>query len=210
MSTSIDEAVLIELARRNQDQVRETTEDLRRVFSEADTESYHALENIFYSSQVLWYSKEHKKSMAEAFKSSLYSDTCKQYFAAANMIAELTLLVADKFLTEKIILSHLGGTRYKLLDLSYFAVLMSSTHLSEHIVSAAIQKINDRFRMDDTLKIIPDTMITPKVIKTWIVRAAWDPYPANRSAALRIKQIHPEYEEFPDEWVLKVFCGAGA
>lgn len=27
-------------------------------------------------------------------------------------------------------------------------------------------------------------------------------------AAHRVRQAHPQYEEFPDEWVLKVFCGA--
>ena len=211
MTTSLSECVLEEIAQRRRWSVWETTDVLRENLSEADTESYRAFENIFYSSEIPRGSKEYETSIAAAFKSPLYSEACKKRFAAANMFVELTLLVADKFLTEKIILSHLEGLRYKVLRLSYFAVLMGSSHLSERIVSAAIQKIDIEVKMDGVLKVIPDAMVTPRVIKDWMsnasafrIPAGWNP---ESFAAQRVKQTHPEYEGFPDEWALKVFCG---
>lgn len=211
MATSLSECVLEEIAQRRRWSVWETTDVLRENLSEADTESYHAFENIFYSSEIPRGSKEYETSIAAAFKSPLYSEACKKRFAAANMIVELTLLAADKFLTEKIILSYVEGLRYKVLSLSYFAVLMGSSHLSERIVSAAIQKIDVEVRRDGVLEIIPNTMITPRVIKDWMTHTSRPPFPAGwkseSNAAERVRQAHPEYEGFPDEWVLTVFCG---
>lgn len=206
MATLLSECVLEEIAgRQDRHSIWESADVLREHLSEADIASYHTFEEIFYSDV------QNGASLAAAFKSPLYGDACKKRFAAANIFVELTLLVADRFLTEKIILSYLEGLRYKVLPLSYFAVLMGSSHLSEHIVSAAIQKIDIEVKMDGVLKVIPDAMVTPRVIKDWMsntsafrIPAGWNP---ELFAAQRVKQNHPEYKGFPDEWVLKVFCG---
>lgn len=207
MATPADEADLIELAWMQ----LETIQDTPLVLSEVDTASYFALEDILYSFR--WGSEEHKLGIVTALNSPMYSDACKRHFAASHLQDELIFSVAGGFLTEKIILSHIKSVTDTAFSLAYFSALMVSEHLSERIVSAAIFKI-DFFEESKVLELIPDRMITPEVINNWLSQDFSGLTEKERAssgdrgeAALRIKRTHPEYDAFPDEWVLKVFCG---
>lgn len=83
---------------------------------------------------------------------------------------------------------------------------MESEHLSEQIMLAMIRK-TDEDELDILLPLIPDRMITPEVITNWLAQVIWEIEKCGAAAANRIKRMYPEYEGFPDEWVLKVFCG---
>ena len=90
---------------------------------------------------------------------------------------------------------------------------MVSSHLSERIIKAAC------FRAGMTengiiLGLTPVNMITPSLISLWLEIMQWrygrlTNLNGNSPsfAARRIREAHPEYEGFPDEWVIKVFCG---
>ena len=207
MATPADKADLIEIAWMQ----LETRQDTLLVLSEVDKASYFALEDILYSFR--WGSEEHKLGIVTALNSPMYSDACKRHFAASHLQDEIIFSVAGGFLTEEIILSHVECPTYPTFSLAYFAALMGSEYLSEQIVSAAILKI-DFFEESKALELIPDRMITPKVIDNWLGQASSgltekELTVANDrgEAAFRVRRTHPEYEGFPDEWVLKVFCG---
>lgn len=206
MATPADKADLIELAWMQ----LETIQDTPLVLSAVDTASYFALEDILYSFR--WGSEEHKLGIVTALNSPMYSDACKRRFAASHLHDEIIFSVAGGFLNEEIILSHLRSMTSPVFSLAYFRALMVSEHLSEQIVSAAIFRIVF-FEKSEVLELIPDRMITPEVMATWLGKASSRLTEKELAigdrgeAALRIKRTHPEYEGFPDEWVLKVFCG---
>lgn len=158
---------------------------------------------------------EHRFSIAEAFNSPLYSDACKEYFAASRLGYEFILSVADSFLTERIIASHFEKFVVRYCTASYFTVLLRSEHLSERIISAVVRNIVNLDGLK-VLDLIPDSMITPKVLANWL--ASWMDHVSSDGrliapthhklfAGQRVKRIHPEYADFPDEWALHIFCG---
>lgn len=205
MVTSIDEAVLIKRAYQPQGHLWENTDALRESLSDSDIASYRAFHVVFYPFETEWGSAEHRLNVAAAFKSPAYSDAVKEYFAAAHLNSEFILLSADGFLTEKVILSFVKSPSPVIFNMSYFAALMGSSHLSEQIVLKSTQYLwaSDGKK---ALHLIPDRMITSEVMSQWLSKT----HRTNNLrcfAARRIKQAHPEYEEFPDDWVMKVFCG---
>lgn len=208
MATSIDEALLIDLARRTSRAIPKTAKYIQLALSETDTESYRVLENICYGKGIQWGGEAHKAGIIRAFKSPLYSDDAKEYCAAANLNNELILLPADRFLTEKIILGYVENVTVNIMSIAYFAALIRSSHLSERIVSAAVPW-TDGIQNCAALAMIPDAMITSEVMTSWLSNAWWRTSQGGgkQEAARRVRQVHPEYEGFPDEWVLKVFCG---
>lgn len=213
--TSISEALLIEIAARR---VRLSVfpgvdiGDLQLVLSEADKNSYKALEKILWAQDKEWDSPEYKLSIVEAFASPLHSDASKEYFAAANMgVGSAIISACDQFLTEKIILSYIEGPRTKLFGVDCFTALMGSKHLSARIISAMLLKLYSSGDLP-ALEIIPDHMITPEVVNSWIKATSLgmgEPLLSYlcADAALRVKQAHPEYADHPDAWVVKIFCG---
>lgn len=213
MVITISEALLIEIARTPPTRYR--TEAARQIMKELTLKgraSYRKLENAFYSEQVQRGSEKYKAIIVRALKSPLYDDAAKKYFAALHLSDEFILLSADKFLTEKIILSYTEDNWMTLFfSLPYFAALMQSAHLSERLVLAAIQKIAGCGEQK-TLELIPDRMITPKVVDSWLANIIQLPNSLEilrdwkAVAAKRIMRIHPEYNELPHEWILKVFC----
>lgn len=221
MATSINEGLLIEFARlsaeKGEDLIRK---DIQLVLSDSDTNSYFEFENICYATGAYPGSEAYQDALAEAFISPYYSDAIKEYFAAAHLSNRFILASAGRFLTEKIILSYLENMRFQSLFESCFATIMRCEHLNERIVSAAIKKIEhfDDLRASKILELIHSQLVTPLVVTSWLSRSlqevqdirgrGWDhESSATAIVALRVKQIHPEYEGFPDEWVLKVFCG---
>lgn len=146
-----------------------SSEFLRRSLSEVDMASYRVLETILCPPEANYdeeYDEEKAKlSLAEAFKSPLYSDDSKKYFAAAHLSEEVILLVASKFITEKIIFSHIESTGDMRVRLPYLAVLMGSEHLSGRILEVVLSDANYR-RSRQALAFIPDAMITPGLMKS--------------------------------------------
>lgn len=213
MVTLASEALLIKVAgQKPEKDFRETTRNLRLVLSEAETASYRALERVFWPQELALDSLEYKQSVSEAFASPIYDTAAKEYFAAAHVTNPLILSVADRFLTEKIILCYLEGHRIRAFAVRHFAALMGSEHLSERIILAAFHKM-DSGGILKVLDLVPDPMVTPEVAKRWMAKALQVPYVslqpelATTDVVQRIRETHPEYEGFPDEWTLKVFCG---
>lgn len=208
MATSIDETLLIELACQKALWIgRVPAKDIQLVLSEVDIFRYRVLENICQAKGIRWGSEAHKAGIAKAFESPLYSDAAKEYCAAANLDNELIFLPADRFLTEKIILGYLENVTFNIMSMSYFAALMGGAHLSERIISAMLS-LTDGIQNCAALAMIPDRMITPEVITSWLGHAWWNLSEGGKpEATWRVRQAHPEYKGFPDEWVLRVFCG---
>lgn len=207
MVTLRNETLLVELTGREYTPgLSETAGNLRLVLSEAEIVSYHALETIWWESDLKWDSLEDKLNMVEAFASPLYETAAKEYFAAAHLGNSLILSMADRFLTEEIIFSFFSGPRMKLFGLPHFVALMGSEHLSERIILAAFPKTYPE-RLLKSLSLVPDAMIAPAVVSSWMLEASKKISKCQAVAVLRIKKVYPEYEGFPDDWVLKVFCG---
>lgn len=199
-------AASLGLARRSG--LQDMANALRRKL-ESEKKNYHVLEKIFYGPLVIPRTKAYKHRIAEVFASPLYSDSCKKYFAAAHVDDELMFFAADRFLTEEIILSHVKGKTFVVLEWSYFKAMMGSIHLSERIMEATFERMAASWRRE-VLTLTPDTMITPKVMNSWLASVeGWyrKPEDSFKVAAPRIREAHPEYEGFPDDWVMKVFCG---
>lgn len=164
--------------------------------------------------------KEFEQCIAEAFTSPLYSNRSKAYFAALFVHSDLVLRFGDEFLSEEIIVSYLKWSGARLLNQSHVKAIMESSHLSERIIETAFKELNYT-KASWTLELVPDVMVTPRVISLWKASAAGpvSPYLVHRGrtrppladslavAASRVRKAHPEYESFPDDWVLKVFCG---
>lgn len=209
MATSLDESFLELVAQRSpQPNLLEPTANLRQALSVTDEASYRALERVICYSELGSNSAERKLRAAELFASPIYSDACKEYFVAAHMSDKLVVLAGDRFLTEKIILGYLRNPQAQSLDLAYLTVLIGSVHLSEPILVALFNRTYERTQVGKTLAVIPDIMITPQIIRSWLAPISWltagDPM---ATIARRIRQVHPGYEGLPDEWVLKVFSG---
>ena len=150
-------------------------------------------------------------NIAEALASSLYSDACKKYFAAKYIHNDFVLLLCDRFLTEEIILGHIDNFPTGWIPMSYFERLIGSKHLSARLLESFFRGFGE-CSLDLNLGLIPDSMITSKVLKSWMVAVSDVKSPVSlimglKEAAFRVKQVHPEYEDYPDDWVLKVFCG---
>ena len=185
----------------------------------ADQKSFQLLENLFYGDGP---TSKYENIIEKAFASPLYSDACKQLFAASHIDSELVLSLGDKFLTEEIILGYVRKAGFKTPYEDYIRVLMSSSHLSENIIEAEFGSRGTLARLM-ALELTPDRMITPKLMHAWKITVPYDVRPSGMgvktegrserlkvnltAAAARIRQVHPEYEGFPDEWVMKVFCG---
>ena len=193
---------------------KEILGELKRELSKSDLrETYPALEDIFYNPK-LRYDEEYKLNIiiiAEAFASPLYSDNCKRYWAASHVSSSVVLQFGDMFLTEEIILGHIERRELKIITLDYVKAVMSSSHLSERIIEATLKEVSE-IQRGSVLKLTPDIMVTPRVIKSWISTVPHGgrygaAVLAARAAVSRIRKAHPEYEGFPDEWALKVFCG---
>ena len=212
MTMLIDETLLIGVAMNSAGRdSKERTERLRLILSEADMNSYQALENFWCSSVSERDSPEYRIRIAEAFASSLYSEASKEYFAAGKVEDRLILSVCGQFLTEKIILGYLESPRANLFNVDYFTTLMGSEHLSVQIISAALIRLCPPWDWK-ALEVIPDLMITPEVVNSWIKATSLgmgEPLLSHlcSDAALRVKQAHPEYADHPDAWVVKMFCG---
>lgn len=218
MTTSIDESLLTEIAarraRRSRSFVGVDAEDLRLILSESDVDSYVKLETIFYARGGRWGNEAYKIKVTKAFDSPCYSDASKEYFAAANVGDESILASCGQFLTEKIILSYITHINFESFSSSYFAALLGSEHMSERIILAIIEGVGNLsdFRAYKILELIPAWLITPEIVTNWLYKLLLPPHVQSKSAtralaALRVKQTYPEYEGFPDDWVLKVFCG---
>lgn len=191
--------------------VREIIGALRLRLSESDLDSFYDLEHIFYRSKYYPYYPEKEASklkVAEVFTSSLYNIACKKYFAASNIHNELMFSVADQFLTEELIFSHIEGAGSIEIEWCYVKAMISSSHLSERILAASFSKVSEDTR-ELTLELTPDNMLTPEVVKSWLASArwGWETGDTLTCVAARVRKAHPEYEGFPDEWLLKVFCG---
>lgn len=221
MVISLDEDFLAAVASEPMGKnLREAKENLQRVFSETDIANYRTLEDILYApmrdlQNGAWGSLEHRFSIAEAFDSPIYSDACKRYFAASRLGYDFVLSAADNFLTERIIASYFENPGDRNCTASYFAVLLKSEHLSERIVSAVVRNITNLDGLK-VLDLIPDSMITPEVLANWL--SSWMDHVSSEGrlitsthhkifAGQRVKQVHPEYADFPDEWALHIFCG---
>lgn len=223
MATVLDSALLELVARRSpQPNVWEPTVNLKAALSAVDVASYRVLESAFYPSGPVRRLQQHRISRTSTFASPLYCVACKEYFAASHLSNKLVLSVGEEFLASEIILSFLQGPECKSFNVDYFSALIGSRHLTEQITIAALHKTDDFDSFDSyknfedlkVLEFIPDAIITPEVINNWLDKASsWQEYllptgwEATIVAAKRIRQAHPEYDEFPDEWVLKVFCG---
>lgn len=209
--TTLQTETLLELvaSRSPQPNVSEPTVNLRISLSVTDEVSYRVLEKTLYDSVLDVDSLEYNLSVVAAYNSPLHSDSAKGYFTAANMGNRLTLSLGDKFLTEKIILSYLDGSESNPLDFDYFATLMQSKHLSGSIILAGIRKSS----VDTTLfsvDLIPDIMITPEVVTSWIARTTIGMGECvsghiEEIAAFRVKKAYPELERISNELVLKTF-----
>lgn len=212
MTMLIDETLLIGVAMNSAGRrSKERTERLRPILSEVDMNSYQALENVFWRLSVSERDFQSKKlRIVEVFASSLYSEASKEYFAAGKVEDRLILSVCGQFLTEKIILGYLEGPRANLFNVDYFTALMGSKHLSVQIISAALIRLYPPWDWK-ALEVIPNLMIIPEVVVSWLAKVSGGSSggfilaEAKVAAALRIKQVHPEYEGLPDDWVLKVF-----
>lgn len=189
---------------------------LSRQLPEIDNgKNYSDLETAFYKATE-FSAVVYKRRVAEIFASPIYDDACKRYFAATHVSYAIVLLLGGEFLTEEIILGYIEDQTGRWFDQSkaYIEAIMGSSHLSENIIEAAFERFNKPCQAH-ILELTPDNMITPRVINAW---SAWqstvlygsDPFwqeTYQKAVISRIKQAHPEYEGFPDEWVLKVFCG---
>lgn len=119
--------------------------------------------------------------------------------------------MGDQFLTEEIIFSHVSKPVWKFLSSAYVNAVMGSSHLSSRILDVMLKDLNygeSQIILEDA----PDSLITSSVIKSWMSKvvgvSSESQLSDNRKfAAHRIRQAHPEYEDCPDDWTLKVFCG---
>lgn len=209
--TTLQTETLLELvaSRSPQPNVSEPTDNLQISLSVADEVSYRVLEKTLYDSVLDVDSLEYNLSVVAAYDSPLHSDSAKEYFTAANMGNRLTLSLGDKFLTEKIILSYLDGPKSNPLDFDYFATLMQSEHLSGSIVLAGIRKSRAATTLA-SLDLIPDVMITPEVMTSWIARTTICMGECvsdhiEEAAVIRAKKAYPELEGISNELVLKTF-----
>lgn len=174
--------------------------------SDFDKTNCQTLERIFHDPWV------NQNDLADIFASPVYSDDCKRYFAKAHAYNGAVLLLGDRFLTEEIIFSHISNPEQdQLLSGKYLNNLLVSSHLSERIMEVIFQSVLPRGSRR-VLELTPDIMITPRVINSWIVGVSYGdqrllPQSFISYAACIVKRVHPEYEGFPDEWALKVFCG---
>ena len=192
--------------------LQKTMDDLLLSFSESDGENFQAMKTIFTEPRLFaWDSEDYQLNLIEVFESVLYSDISKTFFAASNISDSRVLLSGDGFLTEEIILGHIEQPNWKFIDEPYVKAIMASSHLSEQIVKATLKEVNYKdSRL--ALEMTPNAMITPDVIHIWMSQTTgvlmrrlipdWLSFTANC-----IRQAHPEYEGFPDEWVVRVFSG---
>lgn len=183
---------------------------IRLGLPESDITSSYDLEHIFDGSQYPPETVAYKLKVAEVFASSLYSNACKKYFAASNIHNELMFSVADQFLTEEIILSHVKREWSGEMEGSYFKAMMTSSHLSERIIVTAFGRVDGNTRKL-SLELTPDYMLTPEVVKSWLAHVClvwgWGTGFATSLATSRVRKAHPEYEGLPDEWMVKLFIG---
>ena len=89
--------------------------------------------------------------------------------------------------------------------------IIGSPHLSEQVIEATLLVIGPIGRKG-LLELIPNALITPRVINAWRSTVPHEELPGRTAAATSaavssIKRAHPEYDGVPNEWVLKVFCG---
>lgn len=190
--------------------VREIIGTLRLGLSQAELESSYDVEQVLYGPSANLKDKAYKLRIAEVFASPLYSDVCKKYCAASNINNELMLSVADPFLTEEIILTYIENGWSGEMEVSYFKAIMSSSHLSTRILEAVFSKVSEPAQ-ELSLELIPDSMVTPEVIKSWRASArwnwGWDTEQALSLITARVRKAHPEYQDLPDEWMMKMFYG---
>lgn len=188
-------------------------EALREKIPSTDKGSFRTLsQSLEY---ILWKfpTREREISIANAFASPMFSDDCKRLCAALYLGVNPSILrLGDRSLTEEIIFGYLHELESKSFGSSYIPALMRSSHLSEQIIEAAFEATGDLGRLQ-ALELTPDAMVTPRLINTWKATFSHAGLRAERreanlmAAASRIRKAHPEYADFPDEWVLKVFCG---
>lgn len=190
--------------------LREIIGTLRLGLSKADLNDSYDLEKIFYGPAWNHGSEAYRFRLAEVFTSPLYSDVCKKYFAASNINGELIFSVADRFLTEEIILTYVENGWSGEMEVSYFKAMISSSHMSTRILEAAFSKVS-KPAQELSLELIPDSMVTPGVIKSWGASARWGRLShAERTLSLvitRVRRAYPEYQDLPDEWMMKIFYG---
>ena len=188
--------------------LQEIIEALHRELSESDMKNYYVLDKIFYTRHTDKEVEKHVGSVKEMFASYAYSDDCKRYFAATHSKSVLTLLLGDDFLTEDIILSTIKEQSNYGLESDYVDAVMLSSHLSEPIISAIFKRIGPA-KSGQVLEATPDSMITAGLLNSWVASLPSGDLKLVDALfiAKRIRRAHPEYEGFPDEWVIKVFCG---
>lgn len=189
--------------------LREIIETLRGTLT---IEEKKGLEVLFHHPKKYMTSWKYKLGITNVFESPSYSDSCKKYFAASRIDSELVLLSGGQFLTEEIIVGYIEKVgREKPISWDYVKALMRSSHLSGRIIEAMLKQLGyDQSRQ--VLITSSAALITPGVIVAWLSKAAERRQSRHllacrEFAVLQIRRAHPEYEGFPDDWVLKVFCG---
>lgn len=187
---------------------------LWRALSDLDKESYASLKHAFNRAwEFASGDGRYEDVIAGIFASPLYSDDCKRYFAVANVSSSHVLRLQGGLLTEELIFSHVNAPKGSYLGGAYLTALMGSKHLSERIIEAVFIRADKRVSRA-ALEQTPNTMVTPRVVKGWLLQASRKDsfyFPEEEEeeefGARHIRRAHPEYEGLPDEWVLKVFCG---
>lgn len=208
----MSEALLEDRAQRCHTSSSENSFKVHPGLSETDADSYQALKEIFYAKGTRRGGDAHEVATLSSLASPLHSEASKEYFVASHLNNKFILLSAAQFLTEPIVYSYIASSGFlKLANLSYFAALMESEHLSERIVSVAVRRVEQSWGQK-VLPLIPDRMITSAVINNFLAysslsKSFWIPDDWQAVALQRIKEAHPEYADLPDDWSLKLFCG---
>lgn len=185
---------------------QQMVDELKRKVSKSELNAQEGLTNVLYNSRLERGSDAYNLEIVEMFASPKYSEAYKRYSAAKHLYDELIFSAADQFLTEGIILSRLQLGAGRHISMDYFKAMMGSAHLSERIMEAGFERV-DATKLREILTPTPDAMVTPRVMNSWLATVERWYQDGFKVAAPRIRAAHPEYEEFPDEWVIKVFCG---